>query len=114
MKNEYLLGGLLQKSGNEFLYLFGRNGRFISLNDVGTYKLAKRWKSLAGVERFIAREVAGGSNWSYCVLIAPELPSAAAALGRMGAGVPRVLSDEERQARRDRLKILRAKRWPGK
>jgi hypothetical protein len=36
---------------------------------------------------------------------------AAAALGRQGAGKPKVLSEAEREKRRERLAAARAKRW---
>lgn len=35
-------------------------------------------------------------------------------LARMGAGKPRVLSEAEKQRRRDKLNAARLKRWPVK
>ena len=93
--------------------LYGRNGNFIGFNSQEILKLAKRWQTRAGVERFIEGEQKAGTVWGYLVL--PVEPAGASqagsSLGKLGAGKAKTITPEEAQARRERLAVARAKRW---
>ena len=111
MKTEYILIGYID--GKTMPYVFGRNGNFISYNMPEILKLAKRWQTRAGVERFIEGEQKAGSDWGYLVqVVEPAGASqAGSALGKLGAGKAKTITPEEAQARRERLAAARAKRW---
>jgi hypothetical protein len=70
---------------------------------------ARTWKTYAGAARYIAAELAAGSDWEYAII--PALPSAASALGKLGAGKLKTISPEESAARAARMASARAKRW---
>ena len=112
MKTEYALIGYI--AGETRFSVFGRNGNFIGFNGPEILKLAKRWQTRAGVERFIEAERKAGSVWGYLVM--PVDPAGASqagsALGKLGAGKAKTITPEEAQARRERLAVARAKRWP--
>lgn len=68
---EFMLGGVM---GNGTLCLYdGRaGGSFIMGATDAVRAVAKRWKTRAGVERFIAKETAAGSNWTYTILMVDQ------------------------------------------
>ncbi len=111
MKTEYMLLGYID--GKTMPNLFGRNGNFIGFNGLETLKLARRWKTREGVERFIKGEQKAGSVYGY--LIMPVEPAGASqagsALGKLGAGKAKTITPEESAARRERLAAVRAMRW---
>ena len=111
MKVQFILIGYV--NGETMPYVFGRNGNFISYNLPENLKLAKRWATREGVERFIVSEQKAGADWGYLILpVEPAGASqAASSLGQLGAGKAKTISPEESEARRLRLAIVRAKRW---
>ena len=112
MKTEFLLLGYV--IGKSTPSIYARNGNFIGFNGLEVLKLAKRWQTRGGVERFIEAEQKAGSVWGYLILpVSPAGSSqAASSLGKLGAGIPRTITPEESQARRERLAAARANRWP--
>jgi len=110
MKTEYIL--LAYGVGKTMANVF-TGSHMMSYNMPENVKRAKRWKTWEGVERFIAAEKAKGSDWGYLIL--PVEPTGASqtasSLGKLGAGISKTITDEESQARRERLAVSRAKRW---
>ena len=111
MKTEYMLIGY--SAGNTMPHLFARNGNFISYNMPESLNYAKRWTTRAGAERFIKAEQKAVSDWSYLVMPVESAGAsqAASSLGKLGAGIPKTITADESQARRERLAVARAKRW---
>lgn len=49
-------------------YIYRRNGTFASFHGTPEdLEAARAWKTREGAERFIAREQAAGSNWTYAL-----------------------------------------------
>ena len=66
MKTEFMLLGYI--AGKSMPHLLCRDGNFISYNGPEILKLAKRWSTRAGVERFILGEQKAGTVFGYLVL----------------------------------------------
>ncbi len=43
-----------------------RSGSFLTYSDSGL-RLARKWKTLSGIYRFVEKEKAAGSNWTYSI-----------------------------------------------
>ena len=65
MKLEFILAGFL--ASVDYAYYF--QGKTFSVN----FQTARRWKTLGGIRRFIAREKAKGSTWDLRILIVPSV-----------------------------------------
>ena len=64
----YALGGIMA-NGTLCVYDGRGGGSFIMGATAESLKVAKKWKTRAGVERFVLRETAAGSNWTYCIIM---------------------------------------------
>lgn len=68
-RTEFMLGGVAPRTSLLCLYDGRSGGSFIMGATGEAMRVAKRWKTRAGIERFIARERAAGSDWTYTILM---------------------------------------------
>lgn len=72
LKLEYVLGGISGLSLS--LYDGGFFQSVAPTPDGIPFGRARRWKTYAGIQRFIRKERAAGSDWQYVVIPVPARP----------------------------------------